>query len=127
MLDQKTAGPNMSGGLPPGEDSAGGGGDGRRLPPVLVGVAIACVLLAAGAVVVGRVWNPFDDSPPPPPPPVSLALSPADGAADVRLDAAVDVTATLGQLEKVSVTAASGAATAGDYSTEPGFDPAAGP
>jgi len=136
MLDQKTADPGTIDPHPGTGNGAHGtgtnGGDkatgGGLVHPVLLGVAITCILLVAAGAISWRVWHPFDAAPPPvPPPPVSLALSPADGAVDVRLDAPVEVSATLGRLEGVVVTAASGGAATPSSSTEPAPDPAAGP
>ncbi|MDQ6797842.1 MAG: Ig-like domain-containing protein [Actinomycetota bacterium] len=133
MLDQHTAGSDrVLGDLDAGDGAGADGHDttisgGGRLRPVLLGVAIACILVAAAGAASWRIWHPFDlGAPTPPPPRVSLSLSPADGAVDVRLDAPVDVSATLGQLDGVTVTAASGAATPAS-STEPAPDPANGP
>jgi len=130
MLDQHTAGSDRilgdldaaDGGRANGADRAGG-----DLRPGLLGTAIACILIAAASAVGWRLWHPSDTSTPAAPPrPVSLSLSPADGAVDVRLDAPVEVSATLGRLEGVVVTAASGAATPA-ASSEPAPDPASGP
>jgi lipoprotein-anchoring transpeptidase ErfK/SrfK len=138
MLDQQTADPGTIGGddRPTGHagggvgggagDAAGDAGNGGHLRPKHVALAIACLLAVAGAVAVWRAWEPLGAAAPPPPPPVSLSLSPPDGAAGVRLDAPVEVSATLGHLDGVVVTAASGAATPAS-STQPGPDPASGP
>ncbi|MBA3268822.1 MAG: hypothetical protein H0T70_11280, partial [Acidimicrobiia bacterium] len=76
----------------------------------LLGVAIAVVLVVAGGVAALRLAD-VGVGAPEAPPPVALIVSPADGAVEVRLDAAVEVNATLGRLDGVAVTAAGGAAT----------------
>ena len=91
----------------------------------LLGVAIAVVLVVAGGVAALRLAD-VGVGAPEAPPPVALIVSPADGAVEVRLDAAVEVSATLGRLDGVAVTAAGVAATPASR-TEPGPDPATGP
>jgi lipoprotein-anchoring transpeptidase ErfK/SrfK len=126
MLDLKTAGHDTTAGGDHRDDAGSGADRHRHLPPLFLAIAILCILVAGGTVTALRVWHPFDSTSPPPPPPVSLSLSPADGAVDVRLDAAVEVSATLGRLETVAVTTTSGAATPAT-SSQPGPDPTAGP
>jgi len=124
MLDLHTAEPATRAGA--NNEAGGGTGGGGHLRPILLAVAIVSILTTAGIAVGWRVWHPFDAAVPSAPPPVSLSVSPASGAIDVRLDAAVDVNATLGRLESVAVTTSSGAATPAT-SPEPGTDPATGP
>jgi lipoprotein-anchoring transpeptidase ErfK/SrfK len=113
----------------------------RRLRPIHLGIAGACLLVLAGgaAFAVTRGKPPGHPAARPvastqransdqvqPEGRPRLSVDPPDGTSGVPLDSPVTVTVSSGQLLGVSVTASTGAATPGSLIT-PGPEPATGP